>query len=136
MGTLLEYALIQVLHNFGALLVVGVSGYGFRVALLRQSPSRTLALFVLSAWLMQGLTGATFGWVTYRSDHRFPDIHGIAVIALMIKVSCVCGGAGLMATCLGWGGSWSDSRRMMVWAGSTGLACLALTAAEFLRWFS
>ncbi|KXW57434.1 hypothetical protein [Ferrovum myxofaciens] len=136
MGTLLEYALIQVLHNFGALLVVGLSGYGFRVALLRHSPSQTFALFVLLAWLAQGLTGATFGWVTYRSDHRLPDIHGIAMIALMIKVSCVCGGAGLMTSCLGWGGAWSSSRRMLVWAGSTGLACLALTAAAFLRWFS
>ncbi|MBW8072382.1 MAG: hypothetical protein GJU77_01685 [Ferrovum sp.] len=135
MGTLLEYALIQVFHNFGALLVVGLSGYGFQVALRHQTP-RTLALFVMLAWLAQGLTGATFGWVTYRSDHRLPDIHGIALGALMIKISCVCGGVGLMAAFLRWGTSWSASRRMAIWTGSTVLACLALTAAAFLRWFS
>ncbi|WP_297462217.1 hypothetical protein [Ferrovum sp.] len=135
MGTLLEYALIQVVHNFGALLVVGLSGHGFRVA-LRRPPPQTLALFVMLAWLAQGVTGATFGWVTYRSDHRLPDIHGIALSALMVKVSCVCAGAGLMATCLRWGPSWSASRRMAIWAGAIVLACLALTAAAFLRWFS
>ncbi|NDU85238.1 MAG: hypothetical protein G3H99_01295 [Ferrovum sp.] len=135
MGTLLVYALIQVLHNFGALLIVGLSSHGLWSA-RRHHPSLWLAGWIALAWMVQGVTGASFGWVTYHADHHLPDIHGIAVVALMIKVACVVGGVFLMVSCARFGRQWTTARQLMVWTGSLGLGVLALCAAAFLRWFS
>lgn len=135
MSTLLTYALIQVFHNVGALLILVLSSRGLGAARRHQS-LRIPAFLACLAWLAQGLTGALFGLETWHSEHQWPDIHGVAVAALLLKMICVAGGILLTGSCALWGIRWSAARQMGVWTGSLLLGMVALTAAAFLRWFS
>lgn len=130
----LLYALIQLAHNFGAVSIVGLGLYGVFVQV--GQPKRHVALLQACAWALQGLSGALFGLVTYLNYHHFPDIHGIAVIALLIKIVCVVLGFFLATTYAWFYFSWSVQMRRAVWGASLALGALALSAAAFLRWFS
>jgi hypothetical protein len=132
----LIYALIQVVHNFGAVLIIGLSVYGIGW-LRRELPvQRRHALWLVIAWAVQVLGGAAFGATSFYFYGHLPDIHGVAVDALSVKIGCASGG--FLITALyyqmsprGW-----FRNSMLVWVTSLVLACVALTAAAFLRWFS
>lgn len=130
----LAYAIVQVAHNFGAAAVVGgsLAALKFRSAETR----RQLAWLVLAGWGTQAASGAAFGAVSYYFYHRFPDISGIAVMALTIKMGCVAIGFLLLAAYLYRSAAWSVVKSNAVWAASSVLAATALFAAAFLRWFS
>lgn len=132
----LAYALTQVAHNFGAAAVVGG-------AVLARWPVRQdaatlhpLAWLILSGWVLQGASGTAFGAISYAYYGQFPDIHGIAVAALALKVICAAVGFVLAAAYLRYGSSWTDERVEAAWHGLMALAATALAAAAFLRWFS
>lgn len=130
----LGYATIQMVHNFGAMATVGGSLSGM---LLKHAASRRkLAWLVLGGWGTQALSGAAFGAASYYFYHRLPDISGIAVDALMVKMACVATGLALLGAYLVWGESWAEKNRNNVWYVSTCLAIIALSAAAVLRWFS
>lgn len=132
----LAYALTQVAHNFGAVAVVGVPLF-VRWPLRMQEPvRRTLAWLVLAGWMVQGMSGAGFGAISFAYYGAFPDIHGIAVVALLLKMACAAGGVVLAAVMLRWGPRWSDTAHHCAWGGLLLLGVTALTAAAFLRWFS
>ncbi len=57
-----------------------------------------MAHLVLVGWVTQAVSGATFGMVTYYFYHQLPDISGIAVDALGIKMVCVSLGILLLTT--------------------------------------
>ncbi len=40
------------------------------------------------AWAVQAASGALFGITTYYFERNLPDIHGIAVDALLVKIIC------------------------------------------------
>jgi hypothetical protein len=84
----LAYALVQLAHNFGAVAVTGGAVAGW----LRQrhglAPAAGLIWLVLAGWLLQAASGASFGLISFAWYGQFPDLHGIAVAALMIKLSC------------------------------------------------
>ena len=67
---------------------------------------------------------------------KLPDIHGVAVDALVVKMVCVA--AGLLVAFLGFkrstGTVLSPPRLLLVF--SFVLGATALSAAAFLRWFS
>lgn len=132
----LAYALTQVAHNFGAVAVVG----GPLFARWPQRPAepvrRGLAWLVLVGWMVQGASGAGFGAISYAYYGTFPDIHGIAVAALLLKMGCAVAGFLLVTTVLHQRERWSALRHDMAWAGLLALGVTALTAAAFLRWFS
>jgi hypothetical protein len=130
----LAYAAIQVAHNFGAAAVVGgsLAATRFRGVDTRKK----FAWLTLAGWGTQAISGAAFGAISYYFYHQFPDISGIAVIALIIKMVCVAMGFLLMATYLFRGESWTVSRMNGAWIVSSALAVIALSAAAFLRWFS
>lgn len=133
-GQNLIYAAVQVVHNFGAVAVVGGSLGALR---LRNPASRTkLAYLALAGWLTQAASGATFGMVTYHYYRRLPDISGIATYALGIKMICATLGILVLATYLWRGERWSARQRDNAWLSSSVLAVTALAAAAFLRWFS
>lgn len=134
-STLLDYALIQVFHNFGAVLILALSSRGL-AAVRRQQSMRWLAGLTALAWALQGITGASFGWVTWHTEHQWPDIHGLAVAALIIKVMCVMVGILSMGAGMLWGSRWSTARQLGFWTMGLALGGLALTSAAFLRWFS
>ena len=130
----LAYASIQVVHNFGAVAVVGSAAYG-----LWSGPGqirKPLAWIMLAGWAAQAVSGGAFGAVSWLYYGRFPDIHGIAVAALLIKMACVAVGFMLAAAFLYRGIGWSERVRQAAWRALATLAATALTAAAFLRWFS
>lgn len=130
----LGYSVIQVVHNFGAVATVGGSIVATK---LRDSVTRRrLAILVLIGWATQALSGATFGMVTYYYYGHFPDIAGIAVDALGIKMVCATLGILLLSIYLWLGADWTTQAKNRAWRSSSVLAITAISAAAFLRWFS
>lgn len=132
----LAYALVQLVHNFGAMAVVG--GAVAARWLVRDAPAtqRQLAWLVLGGWLAQAASGACFGAVSYHFYGRFPDIHAIARVALFIKLVCAAGGILLAAGTLQHGAGWLQATRNAVWSLLLMLGVTALASAAFLRWFA
>ena len=130
----LSYAVIQVVHNFGAVAVVGGSLVALR--LREKAARRKLAYLALTGWLTQAASGATFGMVSYYYYGKFPDISGIAAYALGIKMLCATLGILMLASYLWRGEGWSERGGHRVWLASSALGITALSAAAFLRWFS
>ena len=132
----LSYALTQVAHNFGAVAAVGGAVFARWPARPARESRRRLAWLVLAGWTLQAASGAAFGAVSYAYYGQFPDIHGIAVAALLTKMACAAAGFVLAAVYLKSESGWSEERRDGAWTGLAVLAATALTAAAFLRWFS
>lgn len=132
----LSYAAIQVVHNFGAVAVVGSA-----VAALWAQPGpagwrKPLAWIMLLGWATQAASGGAFGGVSWLYYGRFPDIHSIAMVALLLKIACAAAGFLLAAAYLYRGTGWSERAQQVTWRTLATLAATALTAAAFLRWFS
>jgi hypothetical protein len=130
----LSYSVIQIVHNFGAVATVGGSVIATR---LRDNVARRrLAHLVLTGWLTQAVSGATFGMVTYYYYHHLPDIAGIAVDALGIKMVCATLGILLLSAYFWQSHRWDEQEKSKAWIFSSVLAITAISAAAFLRWFS
>jgi len=95
---------------------------------------RRLAWLVLAGWLVQAVSGAAFGAISFYYYASFPDIHGIAVVALIVKVICAALGFILAVWLLI--ARLSESTRRYCWFSLSGLGVLALCSAAVLRWFS
>lgn len=132
----LAYALTQVVHNFGAVAVVGGAFYGRSLQGAAPSSLRRFAWLLLAAWSAQAVSGAGFGAISYAYYGQFPDIHGIAIAALIIKMACAVAGIVMAVALLRYETRWSAVVQATVWAGEAILGIVALTAAAFLRWFS
>lgn len=132
----LVYAVIQVIHNFGAAAVVGGAAFALWPAPVQSGLQRTLAWLVLGGWVVQAASGVAFGAASWLNYGQFPDIHGIAIAALAIKIVCASAGFILAAAYLYSGTTWSGHARQTAWRMLAGLAATALTMAAFLRWFS
>lgn len=131
----LGYALTQVAHNFGAAAVVGGAVASLWLA-PRPELDRSLAWLVCLGWAAQAASGAAFGAISFYFYGKFPDISGLAIAALAIKVACAASGFLLAAFYLLRAASWSATSRRKTWLTLAGLGATALTAAAFLRWFS
>ena len=133
----LGYALTQVVHNLGA---VSVTGGAAAARCLRfsepQTAQRRLVWLVLAGWAAQGASGVAFGAISYAGYGHLPDIHGIAVAALILKMVCAAAGFSLAAFFLARASGWSAARRHGACCALFAFALTALTAAAFLRWFS
>jgi hypothetical protein len=132
----LLYALVQIAHNFGAVAVVGGSLFGRWPLALPYTQRRRLAWVVLGGWLVQGASGASFGAVSVAYYGQPPDIHGIAVVALLLKIGCAVTGIVLTVLYLRFGVRWSEAGRAVVWNLLIVLSITAVSAAAILRWFS
>lgn len=130
----LSYAVVQVAHNFGAAAVVG--GAIAATLIKRAQVRKKLAWLVLGGWGTQALSGAAFGATSYYFYHRLPDIAGIAVDALIVKMICVAAGVVVLTFYLFWGTAWQEKKQDIVWIFSSTLAVVALSSAAVLRWFS
>ena len=130
----LAYSIVQILHNFGAVATVGGSfaAAGNASADVRKK----LAWITLAGWVTQAASGAAFGMVSFMFYHQLPDIAGVAVIALVIKILCASTGFLLVATYLFRGESWAERKKSKMWYSSSILSVIALSAAAILRWFS
>lgn len=132
----LAYALTQVVHNFGAVAVVGGAVFGARSRPASPVQLRGIAWLVLAGWLVQAISGMGFGAISFAYYGQFPDLHGIAVVALSIKVACAALGAVLAVAMLRGLRTRPDRAQRAAWTGQMLLGVTALTAAAVLRWFS
>ena len=129
----LWYALTQIAHNFGAVTVVAMPLHA-----LCRSANRTSVpaiLFTLAGWLVQFGSGALFGAISFYYYGMLPDIHGTAVAALIIKLSCAALSVALCLLML------RQARRRqgpghLQWLSLAVMGITALSAAAVLRWFS
>ncbi|MBI3157417.1 MAG: hypothetical protein HYZ20_18715 [Burkholderiales bacterium] len=132
----LAYALTQVLHNFGGVAVVGVPVFALRAAPLPSERETRLARLGALGWAVQIASGAGLGAVSYYYYGRLPDIHGVAVAALVTKLACAAGGLALALRLQSRAERWNEVQRKLSWRALAALAATALAAAAFLRWFS
>jgi len=133
----LSYALTQIVHNFGAVAVTaGAAGARWAQAPMRPGGQRRLAWVVLAGWVAQAVSGATFGAISYATLGQLPDIHGIAVAALLVKMACALAGVALSALLLACEAAWSARQQQNAWTALLACAATALCAAAFLRWLS
>ncbi|MDH4284881.1 MAG: hypothetical protein OEV35_06140 [Gallionellaceae bacterium] len=129
------YAMVQVVHNFGAVAVVG----GAIAGLYAEKPGslrRKFAWLTGIGWAAQASSGAGFGAISYYYYGQFPDIHGIAIAALIVKMLCAATGFVTAAFYLRYAASWPIRMQRAAWQLLVVLGTVALTAAAFLRWFS
>lgn len=132
----LAYALVQVAHNYGAVMALGGAVVGLKLATGQHAWRRRVAWLVLLAWTVQGASGASFGAVSYYYYGEFPDLLGVAQVALIIKITCVILGFAVTAYYLHRNATWNEQQQRRIWHTLAGLAGLALIGAAFLRWYS
>jgi hypothetical protein len=132
----LSYAGVQVAHNFGAVAVAGGPALLLLTGVSQFSLQRRVAWLVSGGWLLQILSGIGFGVVSYIGYGSLPDIHGIAIAALYVKVSCALAGLLTSLALLRNVSAWDEQRSRRVWQVLLALGVAALAAAAFLRWFS
>ncbi|MFZ1548423.1 MAG: hypothetical protein WAT12_15245 [Candidatus Nitrotoga sp.] len=131
----LSYAVVQVVHNFGAVAVVGGAAFALYSG-VTAALHHKLAWLVGLGWAAQAISGMGFAAVSYHYYDKLPDIHGIAMAALLIKMLCVVFGVGIVIVYLHYSATFTIKRRHLAWLLLVALGLTALTAAAFLRWFS
>ncbi|MCR4377748.1 MAG: hypothetical protein NUV50_06605 [Rhodospirillales bacterium] len=132
----LAYALVQVIHNLGAVVLVGVPFFVLLRADGGEAVRRRAAWAVLAVWVVQAASGTAFGAVSYYFYARFPELHAIAVVALVVKVGCAVAGFSLAVLYLRARPPTNPFLKDGVWRVLAGLGLAAITAAAFLRWFA
>jgi hypothetical protein len=132
----LSYALVQVVHNFGAAGVVALPLFAIAAARTGAYRERSLLWLVLLAWSTQVLSGAGFGAVSYYFYTAFPELSRIATVALVIKVASAILALILVGVALRRDGQGATAPTRPMWHALAGLGVVALTAAAFLRWFA
>ncbi|KXS31990.1 MAG: hypothetical protein AWT59_1902 [Candidatus Gallionella acididurans] len=130
------YALIQVVHNVGAATVVATAASALWLVRGNARMQRRLAMLLAIAWATQVASGVMFGVTTYLYESHLPDIHGIAVDALLIKLFCALSGFVLAVTHVKFGSAWAIDKQLLAWRVSFAFGVVALGSAAFLRWFS
>jgi hypothetical protein len=132
----LIYALIQVIHNFGAATVVGTATAAIWLVHGNAGVRHRLSYLMASAWAIQAASGVMFGATTYYFEKSLPDIHGVAVDALLVKTACAAAGFVLAIVLIRRGRDWSSAKHLRAWRILLALGVIALASAAFLRWFS
>ncbi|MGR6036573.1 MAG: hypothetical protein ACU4EQ_13095 [Candidatus Nitrosoglobus sp.] len=132
----LNYAIVQLVHNFGAVAVVGIAIFALYPAAQPAPVQRRFAWLVGIGWAAQTLSGTGFGIVSYYFYEQLPELSRIAFIALLIKIMCAAGSLGTAGVYLRQAADWNAGQRHAAWKLLIALGVTALTAAAFLRWFS
>jgi hypothetical protein len=132
----LIYALIQVIHNFGAATVVGTAASALWLVRDNAAVRHRLALLAAAVWAVQAASGALFGITTFYFEGHLPDIHGIAVDALLIKIFCALAGFILAVIYVRSNSGWTWDKQLLAWRVLLLIGMVALGSAAFLRWFS
>ena len=111
----ISYALTQVIHNFGALAVVGGAFVALKAKPEQLQFKKNMAWLVLIAWGAQGFSGLVFGGISLLFYGETPDLHAVAQGALGLKMLCAASGF-LLASFYVWGAArWTDQGRRRVW---------------------
>jgi hypothetical protein len=133
--TELVYALVQAVHNLGAVAVVASPAVALGSRGRGESGERRLAWVLLAAWGLQAASGAGFAAASYGLKGALPEVTGVALAALVVKMAATAAGLTLGALLL-WARRLASGRpRAVAWTLGLGLAVAALTAAAPLRWY-
>ncbi len=131
----LVYALTQVVHNLGAVAVTGGAVFALWPH-QRMEFARDFAWLLLGAWGAQIVSGGVFGLTSLYYYGELPDLGGMAMVALALKVLAALSALALAAVYLLRGRAWPLPHVKNTFQGLAALGIVALTAAAFLRWFS
>lgn len=132
----LNYAIVQLIHNFGAVAAVGIAIFALYPAAQPAPIQRRFAWLVGIGWAVQVLSGIGFGIISYCFYEQLPELSRIAFAALLIKITCAAGSLGTAVVYLRQAADWTAGQRHTAWRLLIALGVTALTAAAFLRWFS
>jgi len=127
----LVYALIQAIHNLGAVTLVAVPAAALAWQGRSAAVERRLSWTLLAAWGLQAAGGAAFAAASYGFKGQLPEATGVALAALGVKIAATVVGFGLATAQL-----WRDRRPGTAdWVACMALAGTAFTAAALLRWY-
>lgn len=131
----LVYTCVQALHNLGAVAVVASPALALALPAGSGSRERRLAWVLLLAWGLQAASGAGFAAASYGLKGELPEVAGVALGALGVKMAATTGALVLAAGLL-WLRRFREPRsRVFAWSACLGLAIAALLAAAPLRWY-
>ena len=129
----LPYALVQVVHNLGAAGVVAPA-VGALWLSSDAAPRRRLAWLSTGSWALQAATGAGFAAVSWFGKGALPEVEGVALWALAIKLACTALGLAAGITLLR-RRAVGVTTRIWLWSASLAAGLGALFGAAFLRWY-
>lgn len=132
----LVYALVQFVHNFGAMAVTAAPLAALWPQRAAPQARATLLRLLVVAWIVQIASGVSFGMTSLHYYGALPDLSAVARSALVVKVLCAASGLALAVALLLRGARWSAPAQDRGWHSLAGLGATALTAAAVLRWFS
>ncbi len=135
MGADAAYALVQVAHNFGAVAVVGSPAAAWLWVREQRVVPIVLAWLTASGWLAQALSGAGFGLTSYLSRGELPEVTGVALLALYVKIACAVTGLVLAVFYLLAPMRRRELTQRELWPSLFFIGVAALSSAAFLRWF-
>lgn len=130
------YALVQLVHNFGAVAVTAAPLAAFWPARRDPVPRGRLLRVVLAGWLVQIASGLSFGATSLHYYGVLPDLSDVARAALTVKVLCALGGLALSVLLLARGARWTEAAHARAWPALAALGATALSGAAVLRWFA
>ena len=133
--TELVYALVQAVHNLGADAVVASPAAALGLRGRSGALERRLAWTLLFAWGLQAASGAAFAATSYGFKGELPEVTGVALYSLVVKIVATVFGFLLAAVLLGVRRLSSPRSRTLAWITCQGLALAALLAAAPLRWY-
>jgi hypothetical protein len=131
----LIYTWVQILHNFGAVAVVGSPAAAIWLPGENRVIRYKLAWLMLLGWLAQGASGIAFALTSYTMKGALPEVTGIALGALVLKVGCTFIGTVLTGVYLATRWRWSGAHEHRMWQLMLLMTITAITAAAFLRWY-
>lgn len=132
----LVYALVQLVHNFGAVAVTAAPLAALWPARASPDSRAVLLRLVVVAWVVQIASGVSFGATSLHYYGVLPDLSDIARTALVVKVLCAIAGLALSVLLLGRGSRWAERAHERSWHALAGLGATALAGAAVLRWFA
>lgn len=121
-------------HNLGAVTVVAGPLYFLIAGELKRE--RGVLWMVLAGWAVQIISGGFLGLISLYFYGQLPDIHGIAIGALVIKIACAITAFVLIIVSLSAHDLYTGRRAPITWRALAALALISISAAAFLRWFS
>lgn len=132
----LVYALVQLVHNFGAVAVTAAPLAAFWPARASPGARAVLLRIVVFAWVAQIGSGVSFGATSLHYYGVLPDLSEVARAALAVKVLCAVAGLALSVLLLGRGAHWAEHTHERAWRALGAFGATALAGAAVLRWFS
>lgn len=129
------YTLLQIVHNFGAAMVVGSPAVGYWLGRGDTTLPRRLAWLTVVGAVAQMGSGIGFGLASRFIKGQLPEIEGVALVALLVKLFCVAAIVALMLRYVLTAASGEMPRQRRMWLATLILGTIALAAAAFLRWY-